>query len=673
LIHKNKILSPNHLPSRISILNPFHNHFKEQKMTTFEHLFSPINIKNMELPNRCVMPPMATNLCNRDLTVSDANIAYLDRRAKGGVGLIITEIVGIHPSGTVGIGAYEDRFMAGLEKMADVIHKNGVKAAAQLHHAGREAYYQLNKGEALAPSAIPGPVVKIPPKEMTTDDIKMIVAAFGQAALRARQAGFDAVEIHGAHGYLISQFFSALSNHRTDEYGGDFKSRSRFAMEVVEEIKNCVGDDFPISFRISAEEYIKNGYTVEDVQQILPDLVKSGVDIIHASIGTYGSPGGIGCATPEYEEGFNAWRAEKLKEVVDVPVIAVGRFSNPSVADAAIAGGQADMIAFGRQLLADPDFLMKAKEGRIDDIRKCLACNQGCIERLMMGKNSSVRCAINPETGQELIYPEKPAASKKTVWVIGAGPAGLTAASEAARLGHDVTVYEKDNEIGGQVRFAAKAPVKGLYGDWVKWLERHLDTTGVILKTDITVTEKVLLEGNADVVISAIGAESIIPDIPGIDHKMVCNAFEILDGTIPPGKQLVVIGGGLIGMEVADFLSEKGSTVTIVEILPRSPVRKATNHGYHLHKRLAEGGCRILLNTKVERIQDNAVEISSKENKEIISPVDQVVIAAGMKSRQDLKKVLGDKGIVHHVVGDALNPRRIVEAVEEGAKAAWDI
>ena len=642
-------------------------------MTNFEDLFSPIRIKHMQLSNRCVMPPMGTNLCNRDLTVSDANIAYLDRRAKSGVGLIITEIVGVHPTGTVGIGAYEDRFMPGLEKMAEVIHQNGVKAAAQLHHAGREAYYQLKKGTALAPSAVPGPVVRIPPKEMTRDEIRMIVASYGAAALRAKNAGFDAVEIHGAHGYLITQFFSALSNQRTDEYGGDFRSRARFALEVVREVRSCVGDDFPISFRISAEEYIKNGYTVGDVQQILPDLVNAGVDIVHASIGTYGSPGSVGCATPEFEEGFNVWRAAKLKEAVDIPVIAVGRFSDPAVADEVIKSGQADMVAFGRQLLADPDFLLKAREGKLDDIRKCLACNQGCIDRISMEKHGSVRCAINPETGQELIYPRKPAASRKRVWIIGAGPAGLTAAVEAARLGHDVTVFEKDKEVGGQVRFAAQAPFKAGYGEWIKWLENQLKTSGVTVNTGTTVTEQMLNNSNADVVIEAMGAENKIPVIPGIDHNMVCNALQILDGSLSPGKHAVVIGGGLIGMEVADFLSEKGANVILLEMLPRSPVLKFTGHGYHLHKRLSKSGCSILLNTRVEKIHDNAVDIVSSEKRDVISPVDQVVIAVGMQSRRNFEKILTDKGIARYVVGDALNPRRIIEAVEEGAKAAWEI
>jgi 2,4-dienoyl-CoA reductase-like NADH-dependent reductase (Old Yellow Enzyme family)/thioredoxin reductase len=642
-------------------------------MTNIKHLFSPIKIKNMNLANRCVMPPMGTNLCNKDLTVSEANIAYLDRRAKSGVGLIITEIVGVHPSGTVGIGAFDDRFIPGLAKMAEVIHRNGIKAAAQLHHAGREAYYQLKKGEALAPSAIPGPIVRIPPKEMSKDDIRTIVSAFGQAALRAKNAGFDAVEIHGAHGYLITQFFSALSNQRTDEYGGDFQSRSRFAIEVIQEVRNSVGPDFPISFRISAEEYIKNGYTVEDVQQILPDLVQAGVDIIHASIGTYGSPGGIGCAGPEYPEGFNAWRAAKLKEVVDIPVIAVGRFSTPALSDAVIADGQADLIAFGRQLLADPDFLVKAKEGRTDDILKCLSCNQGCIERLSLEPGKSVRCAINPETGQELVYPRKPSATPKTVWVIGAGPAGLTAASEAARLGHQVTLFEKNKEIGGQVRFAAKAPRKTLYGEWIAWMERHLKKSGTVFRADTVVTEQMLKDSDADVVISAVGADSKIPDIPGINHPMVCTALNILDGTVSPEKHCVVVGGGLIGMEVADFMSEKGSAVTIVEMLPKSPVLKFTGHGYHLHKRLSAAGCTLLLGARVEKIQDNAVTLSCGDSRQVISPVDRVVIAAGMQSRPDFKDVLAEKGIAHYVVGDAVNPRRIIDAVEEGAQAAWRI
>ncbi|MDP3038880.1 MAG: NADH:flavin oxidoreductase, partial [Deltaproteobacteria bacterium] len=375
-------------------------------MTHLQNLFSSIMIKTMELPNRAVMPPMGTNLGNADGTVSEANLAYLKRRARGGPGLIITEISAVHPSGVAinsELGAYDDRFIPGLKKLAEVGHAAGCKVALQLHHAGRESLYLLKEGKAIAPSPIRSLVFGLTPREITRDEIQEIIAAFGAAAFRARQAGFDAVEVHGAHGYLLTQFLSSLCNQREDEYGGNRSNRSRFMVEVLQEVRRRVGIDFPISLRISTEECIKGGYSVEDMQSILPNLVRAGADLIHASLGTHGSPGGITSAPAEYEPGFNVWRAKKVKEIVDVPVIAVGRFSDPALADEVIGRGEADLVAFGRQFLADPDFLVKTREGRPEEIRKCIACNQGCIERLILGEGK-IRCAINPETGQETIY-----------------------------------------------------------------------------------------------------------------------------------------------------------------------------------------------------------------------------------------------------------------------------
>ena len=642
-------------------------------MKDLETLLSPITIRNLELANRCVLPPMGTNLGTREGFVTEANIAYLKRRAQSGMGLIISEIVGVHPSGLLGLAACDDQFVPGLSKLAEAVHQTGVKVAAQLHHAGREAMHQLKKGTALGPSAIPSRVYGMAPKEMTKDDIGLIIESFGQAALRVKKAGFDALEIHGAHGYLITQFLSGLSNQRTDEYGGNFKIRARFAIEVVEEIRRLVGDDFPVFFRISAEEFIKNGYTPEDVQTIVPDLVKAGVDVIHASIGTHGSPGGITSAPPEFEEGWNAVRAGKIKAVAGIPIIAVGRFSDPRSADAVIARGDADMVAFGRQALADPDFLIKAKQGRYDEINKCLACNQGCIERLMMEKGATIRCAINPETGQELIRPHGRSDKSKKVWVIGAGPGGLTTAKEAARRGHVVTLFEKDAELGGQVRFAGKAPFKTLYKEWITVLVGEVKKSGVTIKNNTEVKEEMAASCDADVVVLATGGVPIMPDIEGADHKMVAGALQIIDGKILPGKNVVVIGGGLIGMETADFLVEKGSRVTIVEQLSQSPVLEFTVHGYQLHKRLKNGGCRLLLNTRVERIEDNAVITRTGEKRERLTPVDQVVVAVGMKPQSSLKRILEEGGIEHHVIGDAKSIRRIIEATDEGAKAAWGI
>jgi len=644
-------------------------------MNIFPNLLSPIKIKAMNLPNRIVLPPMGTNLGNSDGTVSEANRAYLRRMAKGGAGLIITEICAVHPSGSaIGseLGVYEDRFIPGLKTLADVAHAAGRKIALQLHHAGRESLFLLQEKKAVAPSAMRSLVFGLTPRELTRDEIQQIIAAFGSAARRAREAGFDAVEVHGAHGYLLTQFLSALSNQRNDDYGGSLENRNRFLVEVLQEVRRCVGEDFPVSLRLSVEECIKGGYTVEDIKPILPDLVKAGADIIHASLGTHGSPGGITSAPIEYEPGFNVWRAKRVKEEVDIPVIAVGRFTDPQLADEVIGRGEADLVAFGRQFLADPDFLIKAKEGRPKDIRKCLACNQGCIERLILGEGS-IRCSINPETGQETIYPLGPAKARRNVWVIGAGPGGLTAAYEAARLGHKVTLFEKERTTGGQLRYAGKAPFKSIYGEWGTWLTSQVEKIGVILRLGTKVTEGLIADGNPEAVILAIGGEKITPSVPGIDLPLVCDAWQILGEEVAPKRHVVVVGGGLIGMETADFLCQKGAHVTLMEVLKRSPVLKITSHGYMLHTRLREKNCNLLFNTAVKRIEENSVIAVCEGKEDIISPVDQVVIAVGLKPRSELKEMLQGRGVPHYVIGDALQPRRIIEATEEGARAAWNL
>jgi 2,4-dienoyl-CoA reductase-like NADH-dependent reductase (Old Yellow Enzyme family)/thioredoxin reductase len=644
-------------------------------MNLLSSLFSPIKIKSLDLVNRAVMPPMGTNLGNPDGTVSEANLAYIKRRAMGGAGLIITEITSVHPSGLVipnQLGAYNDRFIPGLKKISDVVHAAGCKVALQLHHAGRESLYLLQEKKAIAPSAIRSLVYGLTPREMTREEIHEIIIAFGTAARRGMEAGFDAVEIHGAHGYLLTQFLSALSNKRDDDYGGSLSNRCRFMIEVLQEVRKTVGPDFPISLRLSVEECIEGGYTIEDIRTILPNLVQAGADILHASLGTHGSPGGITSAPFEYPPGFNVWRAKKLKEEVDVPVIAVGRFTEPSLADEVIVRGEADLVAFGRQFLADPDFLIKAREGRPEDIRKCIACNQGCIERLMLGEGK-IRCAINPETGREIVYPQGPPDVRRNVWVVGTGPGGLSAAYEAARLGHKVTLFEKEEETGGQLRLARKVPFKEQYGIWVSWLTAQAKKMGVILRTGTKVTGSMVSEGKPDVVILATGGEPIRPDIPGIDLSLVCHAWQVLGGVVPVGRHPVVLGGGLVGMETADYLSHRGAQVTLIEVLKRSPVLKITSHGYMLHTRLKEAGCRLLFNTAVKKIEKSSATVLIDGKEEILSPIDQVIIAVGLKPNDELKEILEAQKVRHFIIGDALEPRRIIEATEEGARAAWNI
>lgn len=645
-------------------------------MNYLDLIFSPLKIKSMELKNRVVMPPMGTNLGRDDGTVSDDNIAYLKRRAKGEPGLIITEITAVHPLGMASpnqLGAYDDRFIPGLSRLVETAHEAGCRIAMQIHHAGRESAYLLSQGKARCPSPIPSIVFRLPPLEMTLAEIEEIIAAYGSAAHRSREAGFDAVEIHSAHGYLPHQFLSALSNQRADEYGGrTVKERARFLLEVIKAVRLQVGQDFPVSVRISMEEAIKDGYTAEDMQTVLPDMVQAGADIIHASFGTHGSPAGITQAPPEYKPGFNARLARKAKEVVDVPVIAVGRFTHPEQAGEVIARGDADLAAFGRQFLADPDFLIKAREGRSEDIRQCIACNQGCIEREILGEGN-IRCVINPETGQETIYPAGPAPVSRKVWIIGSGPAGLIAACEADRLGHQVTLFERESELGGQMRYARKPPYKAVYGEWLDWQINQAVNKGFDIKTGTEVTGELLEQGRPEYVIVATGGEKNIPPIKGIDLEHVCDAWQILDDSVRPGENVLVIGGGLIGMETADFLSERGCRVTLAEMLKRSPVKRITSHGYMLHQRLRDKNCRLLFSTTVKSIGQESVEIETTSGSETLSPFDQIVIACGLKPRDGLKPVLDNLQIPCTVVGDALKPRRIMEATEEGARAAWQI
>ena len=652
-------------------------------MKKIDNLLKPIKIKSLELKNRVVMPPMGTSLGNPDGTVSDANVAYIKRRAQGGAGLIITEITAVHPSGQINqseLGVWDDKFIPGLGKMAKAVHDEGGKIAMQLHHCGRESYLKQKKNQAIGPSAIPSFIFGFlgAPREMTPEEVEETIVSYGTAAKRAKEAGFDAVELHGAHGYLLMQFLSAHSNQRTDKYGGDFRGRSRFMIECIKAVRKNVGEDFPVSIRISGEECVKDGYTITDMQTIIPDLVTAGADIINVSFGTHGNPevnidAPNASAPVEYDQGFKAHLARKIKEVTKVPIISVGRYTDPFVMDEVIARGDADMIAVARQHLADPDFLKNAIAGYPEYTLECLACNQGCIERLSL-EAMPIRCAINPQTGQELIYPEKPAKTSRKVWVVGGGPAGLTAASEAARLGHKVTLFERDKQTGGNVLYAAKAPHKEVYAKYIKTLTDKCKRQGVEIKTNTNVTEEMIEKGKPEAVVLAIGADKTACPAEGINSSVVCDAWQILDGDIKGRDHAVVIGGGLVGMETADYLREKGvKEITIVEMLPKPPVLPQAAHGQMLYRRLQAAGIKLMLGTTVKKIEENSVIVNKKGEEEKLTPVNQVIVAIGVTPRNELKDMLASKGIQHFIVGDASAPRRIIEATTDGAKAAWSI
>jgi len=634
------------------------------------NLFSPVRINRLELENRAVMPAMGTGYGDSDGRVTERLTAYLARRARGGVGLIITEVCAVDPRGKgfpTEIGAWSDELIPSLKKIPDAIHAAGGRVALQLHHAGRETFEAFAGAPPEAPSPLPSPTMMQPCEEMSADRIAEVIEAYARAAARAREAGFDAVEVHGAHGYLIEQFLSPLSNLRQDEYGGSDENRARFAIEILEAVREQVGSDFPVLVRVSADELVRGGYELPFMEWLAPRLVTAGADTIHASVGVASTPGHYSIASMDTEAGFNLHRARAIKQVVDVPVIGVGRINDPRLADEVIGRGDADLISFGRQHLTDPDLIAKARRGDFDRIRWCLACNQGCIERLGL-EMKPVTCTINPECGEE--YKGTPGAeAPRRVWVVGAGPAGLSAAMSALERGHSVEVFERDSEPGGQLRSAAKPPHKEAYADWVAWAARTLEMRGVTIRLCQEVTEELFRADKPDAVILASGALPTVPKIPGIDGGNVFDAPAVLLGKVELKSKAVVLGAGYVGMETADFLISRGVDVTVVEMQEMPPVGKLTAHGYWLNRRLKKSGGTLLLGAAVTRIEPGAV-VYIKDGKETrLEPAPMVVTALGAASETGFMDILKEENVPYQVAGDAVSPRRLLEAVHEGHAA----
>jgi 2,4-dienoyl-CoA reductase-like NADH-dependent reductase (Old Yellow Enzyme family) len=644
----------------------------------FRYLFSPVTIKSMTIRNRAVMPAMGTAYAGADNTVSDRLLHYLVRRARGGTGLIITEVCAVDPRGKGfpnELGSWSDEFIPGLARLTEAVHREGACIALQLHHAGRETFASSTGAIPEAPSAIPSVILNQPCEEMSLGRITEVIEAYARAALRAKKAGFDAVEIHGAHGYLLTQFLSPFSNHRNDGYGGSDENRSRFVLEIVEAVRKEVGPDYPVIIRVSADELVRGGYDLEFMKKLAPRLVSAGVDAINVSVGVYSTPGNLSIASLDTEPAFNLFRARAVKEAAGVPVIGVGRINHPQTADEAIARGDADLIAFGRQHLADPDFLNKAREGRLEDIRWCVACNQGCIERLSFEMKSAT-CSFNPSCGREYREDRNPRSHQtpagKTLWVIGAGPAGLSAALAASGRGYAVEVLERDARVGGQIQSASRPPHKQGFMDWVEWAVRELMKQGVNIRCSHEVTAESLKNGRPDAVILASGAYPVAAPVPGIRSDNVHDARDVLTGKVELAGTAVVLGAGYVGMETADYLVERGIDVVILEMQPFPPVGKHTAHGYWLHKRLKQAGARLMFGAKVLSIQGNVVHYLQGDEQKIQQAA-MVITAMGARSDDVLADALKDLGIACRVVGDAKSPRRLLEAIHEGHQAGSEI
>ncbi len=644
-----------------------------------EKLFTPIRIKSMELKNRVVMAPMCTLLANADGSASDRLIEYYEARAKGGAALISVEVAEVHPSSAFGIGEigiasiYDDKFIPSWKRFCERIHAAGAKTSMQLHHPGRQFPALGPERPPWAPSVVPCPcpLCQDVPHQMTIAEIEEMVHAFGEGARRAKEAGFDAVEVHGAHGYLIAQFMSSYANRRTDKYGGDLHSRMRFPMEILYAVRERVGPNFPIVFRLSADERVPGGRTVEESVAIAPMLVAAGTDCLSITTGVYVNLYTYFVAPMAVPKGLNVDAAERVKKAVDVPIIVVGKLNDPLMAEQVLAQGKADLVAIGRGLLADPELPNKAAAGQFEDIRWCTACNQGCIYSFMNSFN--LTCVVNPELTKERQMAITPVAKTKRVLVAGGGPAGMEAARVAALRGHDVTLYEKEPELGGQFRIATIPPAKQEIVPFLKYLSRQLDKAGVKVMLGEAVTASVVEKMKPDAVVVATGGKPLIPDIPGINADNVVAAHDVLTSKAITGNKVLIAGGGMVGCETADFLAERGRHVTIVEMLPEIASDIAPGPKFFLLQRLAEQGVRSVTSATIKKITADSVVIDREGKEETIGSMDTIVLALGVASLRELEDELKDKVNEVYVIGDAKTPATAMEAIAAGAEIGRQI
>lgn len=641
----------------------------------FEHVLSPIKIGSMEVRNRFVVPPMGTNFADEDGFVTQRLIDYYTERAKGGFGLIILEVTAIHPGGRSipnEVGVWKDEHIEGLKRLTDSVHQYGAKIALQLHHAGRQTEESITRAHPVGPSPLSCPSTKIVPKELSTQEVYDLIEDFGDGALRAVKAGFDAVEIHGAHGYLIGQFMSAHSNKRMDEFGGDIYGRMRFPVEIMRNIRRKVGTGFPVLFRYSARELVQDGVDINQAKVIARIMEKEGVNAIHASLCTYGSlewmsvPGAV-------PPGFNAFAAEEVKKAVAIPVITVGKINDPYLAESIIETKEADMVALGRESIADPHFPNKVASGRIDEICPCIACEQSCHGYLTDPAKLQICCLANPFVGKEGTCVVKKTDSPKKVMVVGGGPAGLMAAWVTAKAGHEVTLYDKNDILGGQFRLAAIPPTKQ---DIIRLLKYYINMCkkyGVKLELGREVDEELVKACAPDAVILATGSKPLILNIEGMDSPDNILASEILDGKKVTGQKVLIAGGGMVGAETAEFLVERGHEVTIVDLLPEIAQDVQGFVKTFLMKNLKAHDTKFITNAKIKKFFATGVVYESEGKETTIDGFDSIVLAMGAKAYNPLEEKIKSMVKECYVIGDAVKAGQANKATEEALAAALQI
>lgn len=645
-------------------------------MKSMKKLFSPIKIRNIEVKNRIVMSPMETNMVDLDGLITELLINYYEARAKGGVGLIISEVVTVDEvarfSSRKNLAAWDDKFIPGWRNAAKTVHAHGAKLVPQLFHPGG-----LDELKPTAPSHIANAMTKftkLVPRELTIGEIEKVIEDFGEAARRVREAGCDGVELHMAHGIgLVANFISPLYNKRNDAYGGDFYARLKLTLDIIRNIRAKAGHDFPIIVRVSADEGVPGGRTLEETKYMVRILVEAGIDAIDVSTAVF--PALVWRTVPPMGTplGWNASYAAAIKEVIDVPVMVVGRINDPVIAEQILETGMADLVVIGRALLADPELPNKTAAGNLEDIAPCIGCVKGCLSRLFEG-GEPITCTVNPTVGKEREMAITPAVKPKKVLVAGGGPGGLEAARVAALRGHQVILFDKGDRLGGQMNIGAIPPFKQEMSLVTKYLSTQARKTGVKIEIGKEVTPALVKEVKPDVVIVATGGAPLIPaGVPGVDKERVVTAWDVLSGKVVVGGNLVILGGGMVGCETADFLADPagtpgGTAVTIVEMLGDVAMDVEPGERMLLLQRLGAKQVKIITSAKVKEILDDGVVVARNGQEEAIHGMDNMILAMGTRSVDELSEKIKDKVAEVYLVGDAKKPRKALEAIAEGAE-----
>ena len=663
-------------------------------------LFESTKIGSIEIKNRLAMSAMDLGFTTEG-SINKRFIDFYVERARGGVGLIV--VGGCYPemTGKVWksiIGLDKDEYIPGLKKLTDTIHKYDTKIAAQILHGGRSASSFFSKTHPVSPSSLSHINIKQKPHALTIPEIKKVIDGYVAATVRVKKGGFDAVEIHGGMGYLINQFLSRATNKRKDKYGGSLKNRIRFAKEIVVAIKEKVGKRYPVIFRLSGEDFVEDGLKIDESVEIAKELEKAGVDAFNVSPGWHESRTPIMLMSiPRMSYIF---LSEKIKDNVNVPVIGSVRINDLALAEEVIDNNQSDIVSIGRPLIADPELPKKYKRKQFEDIRRCIACNQGCFDSLLGFK--SISCLYNVRAGRESELKIKKAKKKKKVMIIGGGPGGMEAARVAALRGHDVHLFEKTDVLGGQLRYAYIPPGREEIVNVISFLENQIKKLNVNIELSNKVDTVTINKMKPDVVIAATGGVPLIPKITGIKEKNVVVAEDVFDNRVKVGKDVVIIGGGTIGCEIALHTAKMGAmdpevacfllknkvidgdkaveltskgkrNITILEMKNKIGGRFGISTRWVIMKQIVDAGINSITGIKVKNMSTKSIKEKDKvcityedDKKDIKIFADTVIIAAGYKSNQDPTRKLNGKIDELYRIGDCVEVRTALEAIHEG-------